>query len=231
MSPIRRIFGHICELIFPPRCVICKAEVKPRDALCPHCLRLFSDECHEAEHGAADPSEPDIYLTYYRGWDPSSPRITERLIYTFKHRRVRTLTDFFARDLSSRIMQYLTVHCISKENCVITYIPRSERGLRQYGFDQAYDLSRQISYYTGISHIKAFARHGGVEQKALDAAQRADNTQNSLYTTGADVRGLHVIIIDDVTTSGSTLGYASVLLTASGAKDTLTAVIARTKRA
>ena len=230
MASVKRVINRVLDLLFPPKCAACGARTASCDALCQHCLELFEKECSEVSSSSESRKIPDICLTYYKGRDTRSERVTEKLIYSVKHRHIRSLTDFFARDLSARILRFLTLRGIDPSVCMVTYSPRSERGIKKYGFDQALELSKRVSHYTGIPHATVFVRCGGLEQKTLTAAERKDNSIRSLHLSGIPVHGRQVIIIDDVTTSGSTLSYASQLLKSSGAVGTVTAVIAHTKK-
>lgn len=132
--------------------------------------------------------------------------------------------------MSDKILKYLILHDIDRSRCLITYIPRSEHGLKKYGFDQSEDLARRISHYTGIPFAKTLVRLGGSEQKSLDAAGRALNAAASMtYFDKSEVRGKYAVIVDDVSTTGSSMSFASELLRDNGAADCITATIARTE--
>ena len=64
-------------------------------------------------------------------------------------------------------------------------------------------------------------------QVGLSRAQRAENVQGAFASPTARVRGLNVVLIDDVLTSGATANAASRALLRAGAKRVDVLVFAR----
>jgi predicted amidophosphoribosyltransferase len=97
-------------------------------------------------------------------------------------------------------------------------------------FNQAAALAAEISRQTGKpSNLSALRRVKATRsQVGLSRAQRAENVQGAFRVAeGAVTRGLNVVLIDDVLTSGSTANAASRGLLRAGAKRVDVLVFAR----
>lgn len=233
-----RLLGKLSKLLFPPKCAVC-GEIIEGGALCSECLEKYSREvkekcsvcCHIASNCTCNSVSGFICLAFYRGYYSGEERVTEKLIYKLKRKRSIPLADFFAVDMATAILKHLARIGENKENCVITYIPRSTKSLSKYGFDQGELLSKRVSRFTGIEYEKMFIRYGGSEQKKMTSAERFENAADTIdISEHADVQGRHVIIIDDVLTTGATMSRGTELLYSAGAEKVTKAVIARTAR-
>ena len=97
-------------------------------------------------------------------------------------------------------------------------------------FNQAALLAREVSRQTGkrcdvgaLMRVKATP-----SQVGLSRAQRAENVQGAFRVAeGATVRGLNVVLVDDVLTSGATANAASSVLLRAGASRVDVLVFAR----
>ena len=87
---------------------------------------------------------------------------------------------------------------------------------------------------TGGSFRVLLARRPGrakTEQKLLNARGRAANVRGALRLGRfADVRGMRILLLDDVVTSGATLGECVRVLTAAGAAEVHCVSLAQTYR-
>lgn len=118
-----------------------------------------------------------------------------------------------------------------KEIDVITYVPMDKKGLYKRGYNQTKIMANEISGLSGIpcsgllKKIKATE-----EQKKLGAKDRRTNVAGAFALHGkTDIRGSRVLVIDDVSTTGSTLSEAARVLKKGGAKKVFGAVFAKTK--
>lgn len=116
-------------------------------------------------------------------------------------------------------------------------IPLNADALRGRGFHQTADLITQLRHQmrqppTAIRN--ALIRSGrGAAQKALDLNARFDNLIGAFKVTSsaaARIRGRHLTLIDDVSTTGATLTAATLALQRAGAASVNTVVLARTPK-
>ena len=113
---------------------------------------------------------------------------------------------------------------------LLTPVPLHALRLWRRRFNQAAALTAEISRQTGkpcdltaIQRVKATR-----SQVGLSRTQRAENVQGAFrIAEGAVVRGLNVVLVDDVLTSGATANAASRALLRAGAKRVDVLVFAR----
>ena len=113
---------------------------------------------------------------------------------------------------------------------LVAPVPLHRLRLMRRRFNQAALLAREVARAAGkrcdldaLLRVKATA-----SQVGLSRAQRADNVQGAFKASeGAAVKGLNVVLVDDVLTSGATANAASRALLRAGAKRVDVLVFAR----
>ena len=112
---------------------------------------------------------------------------------------------------------------------VIVPVPLHPAKQRQRGFNQAVLLARSLSARTGIRVNVALKRVQYTKtQTAFDRAERMENLRDAFrLRKKMDVRGLRVLLIDDVLTTGSTLSECARVLKRAGAISVHAATAAR----
>ena len=118
---------------------------------------------------------------------------------------------------------------LSEADCVIP-VPLHERRRRQRGFNQARELARRL----GPPLVDALVRTRFTEpQVELPADLRRSNVLGAFrcrttWLQGRpNVTGRHVVLVDDVSTTGATLEACAAVLKAAGAADVAALTAAR----
>jgi predicted amidophosphoribosyltransferase len=111
-------------------------------------------------------------------------------------------------------------------DAVVAAIPSSRAARRRRGFEPV----RLLANRAGIRLTGLFlpARPHGV-QKGLGVAERAGNL-DGVFALARPVRGIRVLLVDDVVTTGATLAAAAGVLQSGGAEVVGAAVLAATPR-
>jgi ComF family protein len=112
---------------------------------------------------------------------------------------------------------------------IIVPVPLHPARLRERGFNQASLLAELLGARISIPSKPLLQRiRYTTTQTALDRAERMENLHNAFrLRKNADVRGLHVLLIDDVLTTGSTLSECARVLKRAGAISVYAATAAR----
>ena len=225
---LRGLLSSAANFLFPRRCLLCGDVLSfySDSALCPECR-----ESYEAELAKSCPACGNEFrscrcsvkrfrsfnqtghtaLGFYRTYDDS----VGRLVYRLKREYDRDLQRFFARALADRLKEDLGE---AVAEYTVTYPPRGKKALRRYGFDQSEGVSRLTAGYLGCDRERLFVRTGGVTQKKLSYRGRQENAAEAFsLEDGAQVRGRKFIVIDDVITTGATVGALCDILIEKGA--------------
>jgi ComF family protein len=234
------MMDHIRALLFPPKCAVCRSlldwygAAEHGVALCERCRTKWDSERLETcGHCAKAMTEcecmPDALkksrcrvlrkLVYYR--HGTREPIQNRLIYRIKETRDRRAVEFLAISLLPALRDILETSGASKEEIVLTWVPRGRSATLLYGTDQARELARALSKLTGVPCIRLIKRRRGRarEQKKLDAKSRRPNATAAFGLTRA-ARNIPetVILVDDIVTTGESMAACVRLLRTAGAR-------------
>jgi predicted amidophosphoribosyltransferase len=110
-------------------------------------------------------------------------------------------------------------------------MPLSSQRLRERGFNQAFELARHLAPDKAdaltLQRATDSAHQVGAERDA-----RFDNVRDAFWVDPsrlAFVRGQHIVLVDDVMTTGASLFEAARTLRAAGATHITAVVFARTE--
>lgn len=215
------------RLLFPPRCAACGELLGGVDqtaplALCRACTVKWDSHknalCHCCGYPVADCKRPVptlarhgvdtlVKLTEY---DPQKPQsVASRIIFKLKDKESAELHAYLAREIAPKIEEQLVRLGQTRENTVLVWAPRSQKSLRESGFDQSRGLCEAIARELGMPKpIRMVRRTGGSVQKMLGQEMRAKNAFGSYEAVPehcAFLKGKCVILVDDVVTTGATL--------------------------
>ncbi len=173
-------------------------ESGPAAYLCPVCLGLLRPAPALPPPDGLDGAAAGLLYT----------REAARLMHRFKYGQARYLAETFAAFLP------LPGAAFDRVLAVPLYPARE----RRRGYNQSALLAQCISARTGIpvdSSLLLRARDTA-SQTTLDHEARARNVRGAFRQAG-DVRGLSLLLVDDVFTTGATLGECARALKAAGA--------------
>lgn len=152
----------------------------------------------------------------------------DSLITQFKYQSKwpigRLLVDLLAKQL---ITPYQ--HGLDKPDYLIC-VPLAKKRLRERGFNQSEMLSIWLSKKLNIPMLNHIRRvKYTIPQQQLVAKERAKNLKQAFeINLDIDITGLHIAIVDDVITTGSTANAIADILLKHGAKIVDVYAIART---
>ena len=138
----------------------------------------------------------------------------------------------FHRDLTAgRLLSQLMLdrlYTAERPDAVLP-VPLHRARLRSRGYDQALELARPLARALDLPlQCDLLQRIRATKpQSELDGAARSRNLRGA-FAFGATVPPAHVALVDDVMTTGATLGELSKLLSEAGAADVQVWVFART---
>jgi len=114
-------------------------------------------------------------------------------------------------------------------------VPLAHERLRERGYNQAWELARRLAPRVGgqaSPHLLVRLRDTP-HQIALPPERRAANVRGAFAVAprhGGALRDAHVMLVDDVMTTGATVAEIAMVLKHAGARRVTVAVLARTPR-
>jgi ComF family protein len=154
-----------------------------------------------------------IVLTKYEG-------SAKDAIWRLKFAGTRAAADDLGTAMAARLP--------ADAEITIVHVPTASSRVRIRGYDQALLLARVIAKQTGRRRLTALARTGQHRQVGASKAERYNHLKDALrLAPGLTVRDRHVMLVDDVLTTGATLEAAANVLRAAGAKRVDAIVFAR----
>jgi ComF family protein len=199
-------------LLAPPRCAACDAPVARLSVFCAACA-------HTAEIASNRDRGDTVAAFLYGG---AVARAIVKMKYESRPDLARPLGDLLWRALSpqaDRLRQTLVVP-----------VPLHPARLAERGFNQSALLARRVAGHLGAPLApRALSRHRDTPRQAtLDRETRLANVTASFgVREPTRIRDRTVLLVDDVRTTGATLGACAEALRSAGAGTVLTAVVAR----
>jgi ComF family protein len=112
---------------------------------------------------------------------------------------------------------------------LILPVPLHRRRTAQRGFNQAAEIARPLASALQVPLCLDGCRRvrDTSEQTRLDAAARLKNTRNA-FRASEEMAAKHIVVVDDVITTGSTVQSMVVALRDAGAREIQIWTVART---
>lgn len=219
---IRLIFDQL----FPSHCLLCQS---PHGPVCDACLAdlpwsqlshcpvcaLPADRSEVCGHCL---KEPPAFERTQALFSYSFP--VDRLIQRLKYREHLALAPVLGALLAERLQGAPPDAWLP--------MPLHAARLKERGFNQAAEITRELSARTGVPMRQEWAVRvrDTPPQAGLKREARRKNLRGA-FACSDKVAGLHVGIVDDVMTTGSTLDALAGALMQAGAKEVSCIVVAR----
>ncbi|MES2439590.1 MAG: ComF family protein [Verrucomicrobiota bacterium] len=230
----RKWLGRSLDLLYPPSCAVCREGLSDGRALCDACdadlPRLSEPFCKTC----GEPFDGQIDDTF------ACPNCS-RLKLSFDFARPATVRDERTLDMIHRLKYQRELH-LAKDlgrlaagsfcdprlgpalagNWPLVPVPLHRRRFQHRHFNQAEEISRELSALTGLPILKALRRIRSTEhQTALTRSQRLENLRGAFELTRIGRRQIEkspagAVLVDDVLTTGSTVDECAKVLRRSG---------------
>jgi ComF family protein len=225
--------GGLLQLVFAPRCLGCGGAtgdasqlvcgrcrsrlVPPPPPLCPRCgfPRLSTGRSHGPMCQECQDWTPGLRAAR-AACLLRSPADT--LVHELKYRGWRGL----AHAMGDRMAAVALPDDVHREGRLVVPVPTTALRLRERGYNQAELLARAYALATDRTATCALRRAPGAgSQTALQPVARLANVAGAFAAhegAMADIAGEHVLLVDDVLTTGATVTACVDALVAAGAR-------------
>lgn len=219
--------------LLPERCPFCNKVVKigegvcetcrvslPRqpEPICPTCGQSKKTCKGQCRAGYADGiTAPYIYRDAVRD-----------AILRFKKNGTQLAAHIFAADMAD---------CVTRQWAdlafdAVVFVPMTRREYRRREYNQSEWLAREVARCLHLPVWSALLKTTETKpQKSLPAEQRAGNVRGTLEVAEScrtRLPGKRLLLVDDLTTTGSTIGECALMLKLYGADEVYAVTLART---
>jgi ComF family protein len=216
---------QLLAIIAPHECLGCSREGLPLCEDCqrrlpgivPHCYLCGGNTEHFNICAACQDQTPLHRLaqvTPYEGY-------AKALVYDMKFERKKAAAVPIAHSLAR------TLQGTSDDITVITHIPTATNRVRVRGYDQAEQIARELAHVLAVPQASLLLRVGQQRQVGQSRTVRRQQLKQAFACRpSADIAEKHILLVDDVITTGSTLEAAAAVLKTAGARRVSAAVFA-----
>lgn len=218
----------LLRLLYPPRCPICDGIVEEDGGICPECrkkviwvgepvckkcgkplLNQRAEYCHDCGRKRHSFVQGKA-LWVYEGKARES-------VCRFKYQNKREYGEAYAREIAGQYGHWIASRGVE----AIVPVPLHRKKRRIRGYNQAEILARNLGALLGIpARADLLVRtRNTAPQKTLNDTERKNNLKGAFISTKNVVQLKHILVVDDIYTTGSTVdAVSSVLLDAGAAK-------------
>lgn len=216
---MKHLLNAIIDLLFPPKCPFC-GKVLEQVGICADCekdLPWIGEEQTVITDGDLTCAAPLWYEDTVR-------EALLRLKFRSSPALAEPLGEVLARCAAERF---------GEEFDTVTWVPVSRKRLKQRGYDQARLLAESMCRHWDTWPIRLLEKvQDNPAQSGLtgEAARRANVLGVYDPADPAAIRGRHILLIDDIHTTGATLSECVRVLLENEAASVVCLTVARTPR-
>lgn len=215
-----RLYQRILQLLFPARCVLCRRILKNGEK--DLCVRCRAEEpAYLNTKTRVQFLDSFTAVWYYEGTVRAS-------LLRYKFHGARGNGVSYGHLLAEKLRD----ECPGDVD-VLTWVPVSPLRRLRRGYDQAELLARSVGRELEMTPVRTLKkiRHNPRQSGIRDDALRRANVRDAYTIADPEtVRGKRVLILDDIFTTGATVGECARVLRRAGAKEVHCAAVAAAQK-
>jgi len=202
-----RILSDLVDLFLPRMCCMCGQRLGANERyICTHCfMNLPFTDYHKVEHSVLEkqfwghfPIEKAVSMFHHDG------EKTRHILYHIKYWGHPELATHLASIYAKELQQHHFFYNID----ILIPLPLHWKRQWKRQYNQSHYIAQSISKQTGIPVDKKVVKRvrNNPSQTRLNANQRGENVENIFQLKHPEkIEGKHLLLIDDVTTTGATI--------------------------
>ena len=222
--------GALADLLLPLICVVCERTIgrSERGLICGHCWsrvrELPNPRCQRCGHPSGSHAcrwcdQLPRFARAARSFCWMGSGLGEHVVYSLKYEGWQRV----AEDMAERMARVDWPLDVVEERSAVVPVPLTPRRTRERGFNQSVLLAAalsgfwQVPMWSDVLHRVS----GTSSQTRLTPLERQSNVAGAFVvppSARAELRGSHVVIVDDVVTTGATLRACASALFAAGTR-------------
>ncbi len=208
------ILDQLISIIAPHSCLGCGREGASLCTTCASALPVVPDRCFRCQTLSAGcrtcPACRRTNLVYAVRPATVYDAAAKALVHAVKFDRALAGAHDIARSIASRANLPAGV--------ILTHVPTVPQRIRIRGYDQAQLIARALAHYLNRPYLPLLARQGAQRQVGQQRAVRMQQMEHAFRAVNPSAAtSRHIVLVDDVITTGSTISSAARILRAAGA--------------
>lgn len=236
LNNLNKINQFIANTLFPKSCYgcgvgdvylcfECAQSMFARELFCPHCnIRIpfgrLNDSCSRVL------GVSNIFISFDYKND-----VIKRMIYDFKYNSCFVLAEDFVNLSVDYLNKNKLLKNIDKDKTVIVPLPSHKTKKRRRGFNPAEKLSIQLSKVLGVEVDNDFlikVKNTPPQAGIKNSEERKINNKDSFVCNKKHIpKKIHILLVDDVYTTGSTIKECAFTMRKSGYKNISAFVVSK----
>ncbi len=212
----KKILTGLVSVFFPQRCACCGRVIVPSALFCPECLAALPKTVYE--RSAVGGFLCSAALLYEEPYSTALKR--------FKfHSKPGGLLGFAFLTVKAARERFA-----GKDFDAVTCVPMTRLAVLKRGYNQSEELARACAKLMALPFEPVLEKYrSNAPQRTLNRSQRAKNVRGVFRIRKShSVTGKRYLLIDDVITTGSTLGECARVLKTGGCSEVCCAVLCTT---
>lgn len=210
---------RLLNLLFPEKCVLCGAILEKEEL----------DLCHRCRVEAPDCPVSGKKLPFVDSWAAVwyYEDTARKSLLRYKFGGRRSYAQTYGRLLAMKLQR----ECPEGFD-LLTYVPTGRWRKWKRGFDQVELLARETGKQLGMEVFPLLkkVRRTHVQSRIRSEARRRANVLGAYAVAQTEsVKGKRILLLDDIITTGSTIGECARVLLTAGAKEVYCGAVAKAR--
>lgn len=216
---LKKILNYLLDFVFPKFCLGCQREGTFCCQKCLAELKILDPVANPWPGQINDFDACYVCLDYQN-------KLIEKIIKSYKYKYLENLAEYLVDILAAQCQNINLTNDV-----IITNIPLNKNKKKQRGFDQTEILAKKLAKKLNYQYQPILIRYKKTKTQAkLSKIEREKNLANAFSPIKSDLKiNSPILLIDDITTTGSTLNSAAKVIKQIGAKKVICLVLAKNK--